>query len=204
MKSTLHLLAFAGAFALAAASPGLAQTIPVQNYLYNTQPDSGYPDGGGELTDGVASFITFGTGISLTLNDVQPLVGWASGYPDITFDFAQPVTIRSFTVWAADSDGVAGVSLPSSVTFSAPATSFSRVFTVNEPQGNGATVPLTFGGFSVTTNQVRIVASAVTQWTMFSEVTFSSTPIPEPSSAAALAGAFAAGCAVLRRRRSRA
>jgi hypothetical protein len=65
-------------------------------------------------------------------------------------------------------------------------------------------IPLVFGGFSVTTSQVRISATRTNQWTMFSEVTFSSTPIPEPSSASALAGAFAAGCAVLRRRRVRA
>lgn len=205
MKSMLRSLAFAGAFTLAASSSALAQIIPVESYGYNTSPSGSYPDSGGtELTDGVALTIAWGSGVSIGYADVAPLAGWQGGNPDITFYFDGPVTIRSFTAWFADSDGHAGVYLPSSLTLSVPGGGFSQVFSVTNPDGNGSTVPLTFGGFEITTDEIRLSAVNPFNWVMISEVSFSGTPVPEPANAAGLAGVFASLWALAGRRRARA
>lgn len=107
------------------------------------------------------------------------LVGWDSVNPSIRFDFPT-ATVTSFTIWAADSDGAAGVALPTSIRLRILDMSFDQTFSVTDPAGNGSTVPLAFSGFSVTTSSLVVEAARAGQWTMLSEVTFGT--IPEPSS----------------------
>jgi hypothetical protein len=204
MKSTLHSHLLAAALALAAVPALQATLIPVQSYSYGTAPSGSYPDSGGvELTDGITNSIVWNGSNSPSFAQVSPLAGWQFSAPNILFTFAGPVTIGSFTVWAADSNGAAGVYVPSSLTLSAPSAAFSQTFATVDPAGSGTVVPLTFSGFTVTTNQIRLTAVNPFNWTMFSEVQFfaAPAPVPEPASASALAGAFAAGCVLFRRRR---
>lgn len=200
MKSTLQSLIFAGAFALAASS--FAQTIPVASYSYGTPPDSGYPDSGGtELTDGIDLTLAWGYGISIGYEDVVPLAGWQGYDPNVTFFFDGFVTVGSFTAWFADSNGHAGVYLPTSITLSAPG-GFSETFLVTDPAGDGSTVPLSFGGFEVFTDRITLTAVNPHNWVMMSEVSFAGATIPEPAAAAGLLGVFA-GVWTLARRRTR-
>lgn len=201
MKSALSSLILAGWLLLAAHTS--AQTIPVDYYTYNISPTGSYIDSTGqELTDGVDLTIAWGAGIFITYDDVAPLVGWQGGsYPDITFFFDGPVTIRSFTAWFADSNSNAGVYVPTSITLSTTE-GFSETFQVIDPPGDGTTAPFTFGGFEVVTDRITFTAVNPVNWVMLSEVTFSGTAlIPEPASATGLLGVFAAAWTLARRRR---
>lgn len=196
--TTRRLLALASLLAGAVSAP--AALIPITSYTYGTSPSGTYPDSGGvELRDGVTASAAWGAG-PIGFADVVALVGWQNTNPTVTFNFGSPVTIRSFTAWGADSDGAAGVALPSALTLTT--VGFNQSFTVVNPAGAGTTVALSHGGFEVTTSSITLVATRSTQWTMFSEVQFFDTVIPEPSTYAAIAGVAALGLAAFRRRRS--
>jgi hypothetical protein len=186
---------------LATASLASAQLIPITSYSYNTSPDGSYPDSGGvELRDGVTQTVVWGGPVNATSESVVPLVGWRFSDPDVTFEFGAPVTIRSVTVWSADSDGAAGVYLPTAITLTAGA--FSQSFTVLNPAGAGTVVPIVLDGFEVTASSMQVFAQRDTvgnNWTMLSEVEFSA--IPEPSTYALGGGLLALAAAFLRRRR---
>ncbi len=172
--------------------------ISIAGYSYSNSPSSSYPDSGGELTNGVDSVVVWGQGV------VNPptaqLVGWLNRNTDITFNFTSQATVKSFTVWAADSDNYAGVGLPESISIRTADESFSRTFTVDNPAGNGNTIPLTFGGFEVTTDQLIVSFVRNYQWTMFSEVTFSA--VPEPAHTGVLLGLAGLMLLAIRRRRN--
>lgn len=194
MKKALWVFLFSGI--MAASSYG---AITVSSYSSSPAPSGSYPDSGGvELTDGITNSVAWGSGVNISYSDVGALSGWLNTNPSITFNFAEPVTVRSFTVWAADSDGHAGVGLPSSITLRTPSSSFSQTFTVTDPAGNGYTVPLSFSGFSVTSDQLIVESTRAQQWTMFSEVQFSA--VPEPTYTAL---AFGVLCLFLFRKRLR-
>lgn len=196
IRKLFYSLVVAGALAGTATGD-----IAIAGYSYNVAPSGSYPDSGGvELTDGTDLTAAWGAGISHP-NSV-PLVGWQYTNGSITFNFTQVETVGSFTVWAADSDGSAGVGLPATITLSTAGETFTQTFTVTNPAGNGTTVPLTFEGFSVTTDQLTVSFARATQWTMFSEVTFSS--VPEPAHVGAALGAGALAVLVWMRRRRRA
>jgi hypothetical protein len=130
------------------------------------------------------------------------LVGWQSRNPGVQFNFGAMATISSVTVWAADSDGQAGVALPTLINVRTLSGSFSQDFSITNPVGNGNTVPIELSGFSVTTDALIISATRDplnNNWTMFSEVEFVSA-IPEPTAPAFLVEL--AGLALLRRRRN--
>jgi len=187
-------------FAVAAAQ---AQPLTVSSYSYIVNPNGLYPDTGGiELTDGVDQTIAWGSGISINGNDVQPLSGWRNANPAVQFSFDSVVNIGAVRVWAADSDGFAGVFLPLTLTIRTPDSSFSLTHTVVNPAGNGSTVPIDITGFSVGTDKLIVQAARGGQWTMFSEVEFTAAPVPEPSTTLmTLAGV--AGLAAWRRRSAR-
>lgn len=110
------------------------------------------------------------------LNDVVYLVGWGGSDPWISFSFGGTQTVGS----VADSDGSAGVSVPGSIKVRTADSSFSRTFVVTDPLGNGTMVPITFSGFSVSTDELVLGATSSTFWTMFSKVRFDSVSEPSP------------------------
>ena len=189
---------------LITASSAGAATIAVDSYDYGAVPpaNSNYLDTGGtELTDGTAIVNVWG-GTPPTSTDIIPLVGWQNTDPSITFNFASSVTVGLIEVWAADSDGIAAVLLPSSITVRTPDNSFTQTFNIPDPAGNGSTVKLDLTGFTVTTNALVIEPRRADpgvpndDFIMLSEVRFDT--VPEPSSIALFG---LAGLSLLRRRR---
>lgn len=182
------------------ALAGAAQLSP-SSYSYSHSPSGSYPDSGGELTNGITFSAAWTVpATSIGPEDVVQLVGWQNTSPTVTFSFAAPVTIRTVTVWFADSDGSAGVGVPGSVTLS-DGGSFLQNFPITDPAGNGSTVAFTFTGFATTTDTLAVTFHRDYQWTMASEVQFFDTSaIPEPSSFAMAVGAAALGCGLGRRR----
>lgn len=190
MKSLKFLCLAALAFPFSAN----AAVVSVNSYDYTPgpNPNGSYPDpSGGELTDGV-TFTTVWPDTAL----FGPLAGWLNTDPSITFNFDSTATVSMVQVWAADSNGEAGVALPSTITVRTPDSSFSQTFNVTDPAGSGTTVRLDLTGFQVTTDSLVIESTRANQWTMFSEVRFDT--VPEPSSALLLG---LSGLFLLRRRR---
>lgn len=197
--TTLRLTTLASILLLAVSSKLAAQPVAIQSYSYLTGASGGYPDTGGvELTNGVDLTDAWPTpGFSNT----APLVGWQNSDPFIRFNFAPNTTITQATLWFADSDGAAGVGMPSQVTLTT--TGFSQSFLITNPVGSGTTVPVVLSGFSVNTDHLDVNVTRIQEWTMISEVTFAA-PIPEPATAAALMGGVLGLVAVGARRRPRA
>jgi hypothetical protein len=170
-------------------------------FTYTSGPHSSYPDSSyngstGELNDAVDAGVAWGAGVSLTYADVDYLSGWLYTNPVIRFQFAETVTIDTLTVWSADSNGHAGVALPSAINLTDDTSSFSLDRLVTDPPGSGQTIPLVFTGLNLTTDHVVFSATRSQSWTMFSEFTFSG--VPEPAHASFL-GALCALLAVYRR-----
>lgn len=187
---------------LALGAPAFAATGPAQltpsGYGFSHSP--GYEDSGGELTNGVTGSRAWGGGQSINATDVAELVGWQGVDVVITFTFAAPVTIGSISAYFADSDGSAGVGMPSSVTLF-DGVSFGQTFPVIDPVGAGSTVETVFSGFEITTDTLYFTFTRSHEWTMLSEVQFFAPgAIPEPSAFATFAG-FAALAGALGRRR---
>jgi hypothetical protein len=157
--------------ALLASLQVQAGLISVDSYSYGTTPSSSYADSGSELTDGITDSLAWGEGMIIGFADITNLTGWQYSNPTITFNFATAQLINNIKVFAADSDGSAGVSLPLSVLIST-AEGFSQLFSVTNPSGNGSTVALDFGGFTTTSHAITLSMTANTQWTMLSEVQF--------------------------------
>jgi len=155
-----------------------AALLPVSSYSYIAGPSGSYPDSGGELTDGVDANVAWGAGLILTYADVEPLVGWDGRSPSVTFYFASPRTVGQVVVWAADSNGAAGVGLPDAITLTTSG-GFSQSFVITNPAGDGHTVALTLSGFSFTSDNFTITASPHDYWTMLSEV--QAYDVPEPA-----------------------
>ena len=174
MKSTTILLTLA-------ASSLASGAITVQSYSHSPGPSSSYPDSGQELTDGIANVLTWGGGNILNSSHIAPFVGWRSTNASTTFTFDTTYNLGSVTVWASDSDGTAGVGLPTTITLTDPNSAFTQAFTVINPAGNGNMLPITMSGFSVTTDQLQVSFVRGSEWTMVTEVSFAA--VPEPSTA---------------------
>ncbi len=188
------------ALLLAVVAPLGAAQLPFSGYSYSVAPDPGYPDSGGELIDGTANGPAWPT-FPLVLSDVAYLSGWFGVNSTITFNFAAPVTINSVSAFFADSNGAAGVGLPSTVTLGDGA-GFSQLFNVTDPSFSGSTVESVFDGFAITTNTLTLTFSPVYQWTMLSEVrAFNTTAIPEPATTTLALGAAALGLVAYGRRK---
>lgn len=171
------ILAMLGVTAQAATAP--VPPIPVFEYEYLTLYSSRYPDSTGELTDGVDVTIAWGNGQNITFDDVAPLVGWQNTSPRILFTFERPYTFSGLTIFAADSDGAAGVGLPSKVKIEAGEPTWTYDF-INPP-GSGSTVGQAFS-FEATTDSVLLTLEPGMQWTMLSEVSFyGAEAVPEPA-----------------------
>ena len=188
---------FSSAIGLMACSLANAAMINIDGYTYNTAPNSTtfYGDTGGvELTDGDALTDVWPQAIGPA--DFAPLVSWFNIDPDFTLNFNSAVTIDSFRIWIADSDGTAGVALPTSITLSTSG-GFTQTFAITNPAGSGTTVPIDLDGFSVNTDNLQVQITATpSSHTMISEVSVAS--VPEPSSTALLG---LGGLALLLRRK---
>lgn len=199
MKTSKIFPSIAAASLLLCSATSQGAIVMVNSYSYLTSPSSLYPDSGGELTNSVTYSAAWTVpSTTITPADVVGLSGWNSTNPMIQFNFAPSTEVQAVTVWAADSDSSAGVGLPLSIVVRTPDSSFTRTFPITNPSGNGTTVPLYLSGFSVTTSALIVEVERDHQWTMLSEVQFSS--VPEPSSFA-LGGVMLVGT-LLRRRRS--
>lgn len=195
IRPSVAAVAVASVLAIVASPLGAVQ-FTFSGYSYSVAPSGTYPDSGGELTDGDAIVPVWPN--PAVDAEFGRLVGWQAD-PTITFTFASPVTVGSVTAFFADSDGSAGVALPASVTIT-DGGSFSQLFNVVDSPGSGLTIPLTFDGFSITTDTLTLSFVRSSSWGMLSEVQAFSA-IPEPSAAAALAGFATLGVVALRRRR---
>lgn len=206
MKS---LLLTVGIVLLAASSQ--AATLKPTSYTYRFAPgdpdDSNryYDTAGTKLTDGVTFTSVWEAGVNKTV-DISPLAGWrlSTSSPAMTFNFGESVIIDSITIWAADSDGAAGVGLPTHATLWNN-DGYNSSFALSNPAGAGTTVPLSISGFSYTGSSLNFNLTGANQWIMLTEVTFTgstASAIPEPSTYAALAGVAALGLVAWRRRRA--
>lgn len=165
-----------------------AAILTVSSYSYNTAPHASYPDTGGiELTDGITDTTLWGVPNPPVI-DAGPVVGWFNADPDITFNFDSTVNVNSITLWFADSEGSAGVGLPTSVGIFENGVIDLGDFAVTNPAGSGTTVPITINGLNTTGNSFRIEATRDFQWTMLSEVQFEGAVVPEPSTYALILG----------------
>lgn len=163
------------ATAMLLAIPAQAALLSVDSYAYTSAPHPNYPDSGGELTDGVAQNIAWGNGNTITVADVQPLVGWLGTSPGVTFSFATPQIVEEIVVWVADSNGSAGVAVPQSIRVTT-IDGFDQNFLVTDPAGAGMTVPISLGGFTTTSSSFSVTAVRSASWTMLSEVLFFDEP----------------------------
>ena len=201
MPRFLPLLRSALLLGSAFAANAFAAQLTPTGYGYNSSPSSSYADSSGaELTDGITYSRAWDGVSSIGPADIVNLVGWQTS-PTITFTFAAPVTIRSVSIFFADSNGAAGVAMPSDVFFG-DGDGFFQSFSVTDPDGAGSTVESVFSGFSVSATSFSITVLRSTEWVMLSEVQFFDTaPVPEPASCARVAGTAALGFLACRRRR---
>ena len=179
-----------------------ATTLNITGYSinFNNTSTSAYEDNGGaQLNDNLEQNIVWGGGESISFDDVRPLVGWQLVDPLITLDFGTTVTIGGIQVWAADSNGVAGVHFPDRVTISDPNSSFSRSLNLTDPAGGGSMVAINLSGFSVTTDTLEVSVSRGGTWTFLSEV--NAFAVPEPSSV--ILFGIAIPCLFMQRKRNR-
>jgi hypothetical protein len=163
------------------ATQSSAAQIPVASYSHSGSDGGFYSDSTGlELTDGVDANIAWGPGVPIGVGDIGPLVGWYITSPTIQFNFAGTVEIGALEVWFADSNGSAGVAMPSAVTLSTSG-GYSQSFPIVDPPGYGVTVPVTISGLNISTNNLTLTASATQTWSMLSEVRFFARDVPEPA-----------------------
>lgn len=190
--------ALTGAALLSLASSATAAAVVVSSYSYLTGPSSSYPDSGGELINGI-TFSKAWSNPPTTINgsDVVELSGWRSTNPRIRFNFAEVSQVQSFTVWAADSNNGAGVGLPSNILLRSLDNTLIQSFSITDPPGSGSTVPLVLSGFSVNASSLIVEIVRDYEWTMLSEVQFSSVPEASTVTVAGLLGV----AAIHRRRR---
>ena len=183
LKITASLAAALAGSVLSAQSAAL---IVDGGYTATAGTNPAYLDTGGvELTDGVAL-----TPVWPDAAAIGPLTGWQNIDATMTFNFNSQVNVNQITVWAADSDGAAGVGLPESIRVRSGA--FDQTFAVTNPAGDGVMVPITIGGLNLSTTSVQLDIARDTsltnpnccdgtyEWTMVSEVQFDGL-VPEPS-----------------------
>lgn len=194
----LHAALLTSAAFLSSASFAPAAAVAVSSYSYVNGPSSLYPDSGGELTNGVTFSRAWSIpATTITPADVVQLSGWRNSNPSIRFNFSTASLVQSLTVWVADSDGSAGVGVPANILLRSLDNTLIRSFSITDPLGNGGTVPLELTGFAVTASSLIVEVQRNFEWTMLSEVQFSS--VPEPSSMSIFGLLFAS--LVLRRKR---
>ncbi len=218
MRSLKLILAVAVIFTLA----GAAQAAPIaytQIGYTLTGAHTGVPnyyDSGNELSDNVLPINPAASAGTSPSYDSGPWVGWSFTAPFMEFDLDTvndlAYNLTSVTI-RYQSGGEAGVNKPGTLSvyysfdqgssFSgSPDVTYSPFESGTKVYDNGPaetwydTVAL--GGSGVT--HVRLVFTQTSQWTMFSEVTFDGTEIPEPATLGLL---LAGGVGVLVRKRRR-
>lgn len=155
----------------------------------NTTTDGAPLSGGtGDLTDGVVATDNWYVVEAPAGNG--PYVGWTID-PVITFNFSSLVSIDSVTIYADDSDGAGGVSLPTGVTID------GTLYDVDETMAGANPKALTFSGLDLDVTSLDIQLHRSNQWVFVSEVQFDGEPVPEPATLAVLG----LGALAMRKRR---
>jgi hypothetical protein len=149
----------------------------------------------GDLADGVVPTQAWDQVESAAGNG--PYVGWKELDPTITFHFASPVSLDAITVYADNANGDGGVAAPKGITVDGTFYAFAT------PEVKGP-VALTTSGLSFTGQDLTVTVNRNAYWTFVSEVAFSGSAVPEPSTVALQAlGLGLVACAIRRRQRSR-
>jgi len=202
-----QLLGAAALMTLGSISSVQASTGP--SYTFDQSPACGswcyYDLNFTKLTDGV-----LGTA-GWAANQGAEWVGWESvPAVNITFQFSGAQTFSSVSVGSTQ-DNLGDVALPSFQLWAFQGSSWVQVGNISNPPSSAndnweyssAPHPMyTFSGLNVTTDKLRVTATANGPWIFMDEVTFSATtPVPEPSSWAMLLGGL--GVAALARVRSK-
>jgi hypothetical protein len=169
--------------------------------------DASYTGAGSSSTDGAAltgglGDLTDGVIANLKWDQVEsaagtgPYVGWQSIDPTITFRFAQTVSIDSITLYADNANGDGGVAAPKGITL-------GETFYAFAAPGALGPVALTVSGLQFTGQDLTVTVNRDAYWTFVSEIAFTGTVVPEPSSAMLQAlGLGLLGAGALARRRS--
>ena len=164
----------------AAPPPPPGPQIAVDSYTYPAAAPgwSGfYTDPGlTKLTDGLSQVHRVWPSNPV---NVAPLAGWRSTDMAATFNFAAPQAIDTVVAYLADSDGNAGVGLPTSINLSTTG-GFSQDFVVTNPAGSGMTIPVEMSGLGITTDNITLTATRAYEWTMATEVEFFAAVGPGP------------------------
>ncbi len=121
--------------------------------------------GTGDLTDGIITNQNWN-------NNNVPYVGWQweTQNIDIFFQFDQQYLFESVRIWFDDSNGVGGVSPPSTVTIN------GTQFSVIDPPGSLPFVE-TFNTSGLFTESISVQIEGRTEWVMISEFEFRSMPL---------------------------
>lgn len=181
---------------MAASEP--AQGILVPPVSYTATPGEGiaqggfynyFDDTGRQLTDGTYGTNNFAANLGNGI--AYEWVGWLDANPTITFQFSAPVTITQVGI-DFNRNQANQIYLPGTVDIGG--TSF-WVPTDALPDDSRGTLDFN-GAWTGSTLQICLADNDSSRWIFVDEITFASTPVPEPSSVRILCllGSFAAGC----------
>jgi len=134
----------------------------------------------GDLTDGFVATGNWNTNPSA-------YVGWMNYNPLITFNFASNVMVDSITVYVDDSNGLGGVSPPSSVDIGLSGSALTNFVTADPNTSNS--LSYTFDNLGLEGNAIDIQFNRSNSWVFVSEITFDGqvASVPEPSTLAIFA-----------------
>ena len=139
-------------------------THVIQSYTPITPISASYPDSGGELTNGISSATVWPNSPT-----TGPLVGWLDSDMRVELSLTSSVRVGSATVYLADSDGSAGVALPSSIIV-INSDGLRRGYRIPNPPGSGSMVAVTLPDLDMKVDTFSLQAIQSDDWIMASEI----------------------------------